>query len=265
MNTPSTRLPALDVLRGVAIVWMIGFHLAFDLNHFGWIEPRQQFLADPFWTWQRVCIVSLFMFCAGASQALARGHAVTWPRFWRRWSQVVACAALVSLATWWVFPQSWVSFGVLHGLALMVLVARLTSGWSPIVLVGAAALALVLPQLVSHPVFDNRWLNGIGLVTQKPFTEDYAPLLPWMGMVWLGMVCGPRGVTLLQSWIESPHADATAALAAIPTAGPTGDDRAWAAPLPRGLALIGRWPLTLYMVHQPLFWGTLMLVDSLRP
>ena len=192
----SQRLLLLDALRGAAIVWMVMFHLAYDLNHFGWLQPRQQFLVDPFWTWQRVCIVSLFMFCAGASQAMAHSNGVNGSRFARRWLQVAACAVLVSLATWFVFSQSWISFGVLHGLALMVLIARWTAAWKPGLLMVLAALALVAPQFVQHPMFDNRWLNGVGLVTRKPVTEDYAPLLPWMGMVWMGLALGPRLQTI---------------------------------------------------------------------
>ena len=30
----ATRMDRLDALRGLAIVWMALFHLAFDLNHF---------------------------------------------------------------------------------------------------------------------------------------------------------------------------------------------------------------------------------------
>ncbi|MFY8088584.1 MAG: heparan-alpha-glucosaminide N-acetyltransferase domain-containing protein, partial [Rubrivivax sp.] len=55
-----TRFDRLDALRGVAIVWMAVFHFCFDLNHFRLLEPRQNFYLDPFWTWQRASIVSLF-------------------------------------------------------------------------------------------------------------------------------------------------------------------------------------------------------------
>lgn len=230
------RLATLDALRGVAIVWMVLFHLAYDLNHFGWLSPRQEFLADPFWTWQRVCIVSLFMFCAGLSQSMAQAQAQPWTRFWRRWVQVAGCAVLVSVATWVVFPNSWISFGVLHGLALMVLIARLTAHWPARLLWPLALVALLLPHLVQHPAFDNRWLNGLGLVTRKPVTEDYAPLLPWMGMVWLGVALGPR----FQQW----------ALPRGPVVGLVA----------RAFARTGQWPLSIYMLHQPVFWGVLMLM-----
>ena len=56
------RYGRLDALRGVAIVWMAVFHFCFDLNFFGWLDPRQNFYTDPFWTMQRKAIVSLFLF-----------------------------------------------------------------------------------------------------------------------------------------------------------------------------------------------------------
>lgn len=226
------RLVVLDAVRGAAIVWMLLFHLAYDLNHFGLLNPPQLFLSDPVWTWQRMCIVSLFMFCAGASQALAAQAGSSWTRFWRRWWQLAGCATVVSVATWWVFPQSWISFGVLHGLACMVLLARLTASWPRWLLLALAVLALAAPQLVQHSVFDSRWLNGVGLVTRKPITEDYAPLLPWMGVVWLGLAFG-------------------AGLSRVAVGQAVGV---------KVLARIGQWPLSIYMLHQPIFWGVLLIL-----
>ena len=66
------RFERLDALRGVAIVWMAGFHFSFDLNFYQLLHPRQNFYGDPFWTVQRSCIVSLFLFCAGLGQAAQR-------------------------------------------------------------------------------------------------------------------------------------------------------------------------------------------------
>ena len=92
---PLRRHDRLDALRGAAIVWMAGFHFAFDLDHFGFI--RQSFHTDPLWTVQRTCIVSLFLFCAGLGQAVAERQGQPWSRFWRRWAQVAGCAVLVSI------------------------------------------------------------------------------------------------------------------------------------------------------------------------
>jgi uncharacterized membrane protein len=227
------RFDRLDALRGVAIVWMALFHLCFDLNHFGLI--RQNFYTDPFWTVQRSCIVTLFMFCAGFGQAVAFEQRQGWPRFWRRWAQVAACALLVSAGSWVMFPRSWISFGVLHGFAVLLVMSRLTAGWGrwlwPLGLV-----AIVLPLLVQHPWFDTRWTNWIGLVTRKPVTEDYAPVLPWLGVVWWGLASGRWVLARRRAWLAGTLAPALAPL-----------------------ALLGRWSLSFYMLHQPVLIGLLML------
>ena len=125
-----TRFDAVDALRGLAMVWMTEFHFSFDLNHFGFW--RQDFYSDPLWTWQRTLILSLFLFCAGIGQAIAVRQGQSWPRFWRRWAQLVGCALLVTLGSWLMYPQSYIYFGVLHGMAVMLIIVRLCArygGW----------------------------------------------------------------------------------------------------------------------------------------
>ncbi|HMR71321.1 MAG TPA: heparan-alpha-glucosaminide N-acetyltransferase, partial [Rubrivivax sp.] len=186
---PAARFDRLDALRGAAMVWMALFHFAFDLNHYGLLDPRQDFYRDPLWTLQRTAIVSLFLLSAGIGQAVAAQAGQGWARFGRRWLQIAGCALLVSLGSAWMFPRSWISFGVLHGIALMLVVVRLTAGWGawrwPL---GLAAI--LLPQWVAHPFFDSRWTNWVGLVTHKPVTEDFVPLLPWLGVMWWGAAAG---------------------------------------------------------------------------
>lgn len=233
------RFDRLDALRGVAIVWMAAFHFCFDLNHFGLLTPRQLFTADPFWTTQRTCIVSLFLFCAGFGQALAAHAGQSWPRFWRRWAQIAGCAVLVSLGSAWMFPRSWIFFGVLHGIAVMLIVVRLAAplrGW--LWLLGA--LALLAPRLVANPLFDAPWLRWLGLVTIRPVTEDYVPLLPWLGVMLWGLAAGQSLLQARPGWVT----------AAVPSGA-------------RPLAALGRWSLSFYMLHQPVFIGALMLYKAL--
>ncbi|MEY8874894.1 MAG: DUF1624 domain-containing protein [Leptothrix sp. (in: b-proteobacteria)] len=229
------RLDRLDALRGAAMVWMTLFHAAFDLNQHGLIAP-QNFYLDPFWTVQRLCIVSLFLLCAGAGQAVAQLQAVSWPRFWRRWAQVLGCALLVSAGSAWMFPQSWISFGVLHGLAVMTLLARLMARWPARAWIALALAAMLLPWIATHPVFDSRWTNWVGLVTFKPRTEDYVPLLPWLGVLMLGGVAG--------RWLLRQEGGA-----------PGGWLRGGLARGLQPLAWLGRHALSYYMLHQPVLIG----------
>ncbi len=229
------RFDRLDALRGLAMVWMALFHFAFDLNHFGLLLPRQNFHTDPLWTVQRACIVSLFLFCAGLGQALALHQGQGWPRFWKRWAQVAGCALLVTLGSYPMFPNSYIAFGVLHGIALMLIVTRLTGGWGRwLWLLGA--LAIVLPRVAAHPFFDGPAFSWLGLVTHKPITEDYVPLLPWLGLMWWGLAAGQWLLVHRRSWLGGP----------LPA-------------VLRPSAALGRWPLSFYMLHQPLLIGAVMV------
>ena len=218
---------------------MAGFHFAFDLNHFGFIQ--QNFYNDPRWTVQRTCIVSLFLFCAGLGQAVAWQQGQRWPRFWRRWAQVAGCALLVSLGSYLMFPRSWISFGVLHGMALMLILARLAAPLGPRWLLPLGLAALLLPQWLQHPLFDTRLTNWVGLVTRKPVTEDYVPVLPWLGVMLWGLAAG--------QWLLRRRPARIAGALARPLA---------------PLAVLGRWSLSFYMLHQPLLIGALMAVVALR-
>ena len=231
------RFDRLDALRGLAIVWMAAFHFSFDLDHFGFTD--QDFYADPFWTGQRMAIVTLFLLCAGAGQAVAIAQGQPLARFWKRWAQVAGCALLVSVGSWFMFPRSFISFGVLHAIAVMLIVVRFTAGWGawrwPL-----GALAIALPWLLQHPVFDSRWTNWIGLVTHRPVTEDYVPLLPWLGVVWWGAAAATWLLAHSREVLSGP----------LPAAA-------------RPLAVLGRWSLSFYMLHQPILIGLLMAAKFL--
>ena len=241
------RLDRLDALRGVAIVWMAAFHFCFDLNHFGLIT--EDFRRDPFWTGQRTAIVSLFLLCAGLGQALAlagegagapAGSGLDSARFWRRWAQVAGCAVLVSAGSWLMFPRSFIFFGVLHGVAVMLILTRLlhrAGRW--LWLLGL--VAIVCPLLWRHPWFEPRWLAWTGLGTLKPVTEDHVPVLPWLGVMLWGLALGRWLLQHRPGWITG---------GLLPVLQP--------------LAVLGRWSLSFYMVHQPVLIGALMAWMALR-
>ncbi|CAN5496170.1 hypothetical protein BH10PSE16_BH10PSE16_16360 [soil metagenome] len=243
------RFDSLDALRGMAIVWMTAYHFCFDLNHFGYLH--QNFYTDPVWTWQRTAIVSLFLFTAGLGQAVAVHQHQRWPRFWRRWVQVAGSALLVSAGSYVMYPQSFIYFGVLHGLAVMLLIVRLSAGWGRwLWLLGGAAIALKFLAVSAHaawPAIDflnqNIW-NWLGLISRKPITEDYVPLVPWLGVMWWGMASGRWVLRQRPHWLQ---------LQAMP-----------AVPLVKALAGLGRWSLSYYLLHQPVLIGLLMAISALK-
>jgi uncharacterized membrane protein len=240
MRRTAARYDSIDALRGVAIVWMTVFHFCFDLSHFRFI--RQDFYNDPFWTWQRTAIVSLFLFCAGIGQAIAVDQQQDARRFWKRWSQVAGCALLVTAGSYFVFPKTFIYFGVLHGIALMLVAVRFSAGWGRwLWLAGAVAIAMKFAAVQAHAAWpaldflnDKPW-SWLGLISRKPFTEDFVPLVPWLGVMWWGMAAGQWLLRERRAWLARPLAKVAAPLA-------------W----------LGRWSLSWYMLHQPVLFGILL-------
>jgi uncharacterized membrane protein len=96
---------------------------------------------------------------------------------------------------------------------------------------------------VSHPSFDTRLTSIFGLVTHKPITEDYVPILPWLGVMWWGLAATQWVLARRPAWLTSPIAD--------PVPGKISPRQ--------GLSLLGRWSLTFYMLHQPILIGAVQL------
>ncbi len=229
------RLPLLDAIRGVALLAMFAYHLAFDLVAFGVLQ--QDPYHSPLWIAARSAILGTFLTVTGISLRLATRTGVRWKVLLRRAGRIGGCALLASAGSYAMFPQSWIWFGVLHHIAVASLlgVAFLRLGSLNLV-IGAACVGV--GALAGLPQFDHPALQWIGLMTHKPVTEDYVPLLPWFGFVLWGIFAGGR----------------------IAASGAGNAYRQPATAAGRMLCLAGRHSLLLYMIHQPIFIGALMLV-----
>lgn len=232
----ASRVPAIDGLRGSALCLMIAYHLCFDLNWFGFI--RADFDHDPLWLGFRGLIVSAFMLLVGVSLVLARRAGVTPRRFWRRIALIMFCAILVSVASYLTFPATFITFGILHCIAVASVLAWPVAENARTALLAGIAIVAV-GNAVSVPLFDSPWLQWIGLMTHKPATEDYVPVLPWLGVVLIGIAMG--------HWLGTrefrplrPLSQAT----------------------PRWLGWLGRHSLIVYLVHQPVLIGLLRVLSN---
>jgi uncharacterized membrane protein len=136
-----------------------------------------------------------------------------------------------------VFPQSFIWFGVLHAIAVSLVVAKPLVR-RPFFAAIAGVVVIVVGLAYANPAFDQRALGWLGFMTAKPVTEDYVPLFPWMGVLFLGIALGPL---LIRSEFR--------AIASL-------------ARLPRWLAFLGRHSLAMYLLHQPLLFVLLWLATS---
>nr|WP_269468129.1 heparan-alpha-glucosaminide N-acetyltransferase [Devosia ureilytica] len=230
------RLAVIDIARGVAIVAMVIYHLSWNLSYYRFIPVDVGF--DPGWVAFARTILFAFMVLVGVGLVLGHGDGMRWKSFWRRWLLVVGGAALITLGTWFAFPDSLVYFGVLHAIALTSLLA-LPFVFTPIWLTGLAALVVIgLPFVFADPLYNEKLFSWIGFWVVPPPTNDLVPVFPWLGVVLLGVVA----MRLIRGTV------AEARIAAI-------QPRSIGA---RGLGWMGRWSLVIYLVHQPLLLAIIM-------
>jgi uncharacterized membrane protein len=226
------RVEGLDALRGIAILAMVVYHFCFDLRYFG--VARWDFEHDIRWLAARTLILSSFLLIAGISAALARRDPAADARWPRHVAVIGGAALLVTAASAMMFPRSFIWFGVLHAIALSLLLARPLVD-RPRAAVAAGVIVIAAGVMLSSQHFDNRMLGWLGFMTGKPMTEDYVPLFPWSGVLFLGIAAGHALV-----------ASNFAMLAPL-------------ARMPRALRFLGRHSLAVYLVHQPLLLGGLGL------
>ena len=228
----SPRVAAIDALRGLAIAAMVAYHFAFDLAYFR--ITRADFYRDPFWLHSRTAILSSFLLLAGLSLVLAERSGRGRARFWRHVAIITACALAVSAGSYLVFPKSYIWFGVLHAIALSLILVRPVAAHPRVALVSGIA-AVAIGNLWTSPAFDNRLWGWLGFASMKPVTEDYVPLFPWIGVVLIGVAAG--------------HALVRHEFRAIALFGR----------LPSAFRWLGRHSLAVYMFHQPLLLGLIAL------
>lgn len=234
------RFWEIDALRGVAIIMMVIYHLMWDLYTFGIAEID---LFGPFWQGFQRTTASLFLILVGvllqlrADRLRASGKgAAIWPRQVRRALIVFSAGLLVTAVTYVVLPREYVIFGILHLIGVGMILAY------PFVPLGVwnvvPGLALIAAGgVVSQIVVPYPWLLWLGVRPAGFASIDYFPLLPWFGVILLGLA-GGRLVYGNGRRLPLP-------------------DLAHTPPV-RLLAWLSRYALLIYLIHQPLLIAALM-------
>jgi uncharacterized membrane protein len=247
------RIEGVDLSRGLAITLMFAYHFCYDLAYFRFVPwTSDDMLTESGWIVWRNLIVTSFLTLVGFSLALRTVFKPSSSDFWKRWAQIAGAAMMVSLASYGFSSERWIYFGILHFIAVTLLLCRLmllrikSARW--IAALGVAAI--VTGFLFSNSALDSPPLNILGFAAHKPQTDDYVPLFPGIGVVLIGIAGG----LLWKAHGFKPVAALSGLQAAVPV------------PLQKVLAQMGRWSLTIYLVHQPILIGMLTAIASLiRP
>jgi uncharacterized membrane protein len=238
--SPAARLQLIDMARGLAVLAMVVYHFCWDLRYFGYIASDVE--GGLGWRIFSHATAGSFLFIVGVSLVLATRRGFDLRRFLRRLGVIVAAAAAITLVTFFVFPETYIFFGILHNIAVAS-VLGLPFLRAPILLVvGAAIACFAAPPLLAGPAFDSPALVWLGLASAFPRTNDFVPLFPWFGVVLLG-------IAATRAWlIRAPEH--------LPIS---------RARMPWQLLWVGRQSLAIYLLHQPILFGLVYLAAQVYP
>ena len=228
------RLHYLDIIRGIAIILMVVYHFCFDLDNFHFIQIDMD--TSPLWRGFRYLIITLFLSTMGISLALTHHQKICWVCLKKRSLLLGGAAILVSLASYLQFPQTWIYFGILHFI--------LFASWLGLLFIGRPWLSLITALFILLGTALG-WLHTDRLFSllQQPlhlppeYTEDLVTPFPWFAVVLIGIFI------VAKDWHLIPKVKATI--------------------ISNNISFLGRHSLLIYLIHQPILFGGVMLFAKL--
>jgi len=234
MNVVVKRFWEVDALRGLAIVMMVLFHLVYDLNFWGLWKVD---LYSGFWWFFPRAIAGTFILLVGVSLTLSLARATStagrrlYLRYLRRGLRVFSWGLVITAVTWLFYRSGFVVFGILHfiGVAIILAYPFLKLRYWNLLL--GVALVVVGVYLEGWRV-ETPWLVWLGLRPLHFQSVDYFPLIPWFGVVLVGVFLGNTLYAGYTRRFPLPDVSTSA--------------------LVRWLGFLGRHSLLIYLTHQPI-------------
>ena len=234
MTNADYRFWEIDLLRGIAIIMMIVFHVLYDLYFF---NIYKIVLYSGFLLWYVYSIASIFILLVGICLTLSYTKAkkkLTKKelklKFLFRGIKIFGFGLVITLATMLYLPEGFILFGVLHCIGLSIILAypflqlHIQNLLFGVILISAGLYLKTLT--VNFP-----WLIWLGFTPGQFYTVDYFPLLPWFGVILIGIFIGNK---LYSDYKRKFYLIDLSRFRYI-----------------RSLCFIGRHSLIIYFLHQP--------------
>jgi uncharacterized membrane protein len=227
------RFWEVDAARGVAIIMMIVYHSTYDLDTLGGYDIQS---TSGHWALFADLTAGLFLFLVGVSLAISRTRAsmTGWKLFGKylaRGSRILAYGTILTVVLL-VLGMGVVAFGILQLIGVSIILAYPFLGlrFTNLVL-GTLIFAAGQYIMAQDPYSQSFWLLPFGVVPEGVMMPDYRPLLPWFGVVLIGLFFG--NVVYGDGRRPAVLTDKT--------------------PVPaRPLLPLGRNSLLVYLIHQPI-------------
>jgi uncharacterized membrane protein len=246
------RIFELDFIRGTCIFFMILDHTLYDLAFIfidqwapsGFLYQLCNFARHTYFPWVlrdviREIIIFLFIFICGTSCSFSRSN-------FKRGVRLLAVALALSAFTcgadqvYGHGENFIIRFGILHMLAVSILLYCLLKRLGFRVMLILAIASLVLGLYFSHRPLDTDFAYmNILMYTDYPFySADYFPLMPFSGYFLIGTTVGQRLYRERRSLLSNVN---------------------WPG-FTKPVLFAGRNALFIYILHQPLIYSILFIL-----
>jgi uncharacterized membrane protein len=191
------RFIEIDMLRGAAILLMIFGHILWDLDYFGLVPMNNGIYS----TLQKT-VPPLFFLLVGMSLIVSKKKAEHNPKIdeniynkhlVERGLKIFCLGMCLTIGSLIFIPGKIVFFGVLHCIGLSIVLSSFflkRRKYVPIFAVSFIFIGWLFTQIyIQNPTLLHL-IIGQHSADLWSYTLDYFPLLPWFGLVLLGIVIG---------------------------------------------------------------------------
>ena len=233
MNYSINRFWELDFTRGLAVIGMIIFHALWNLNFFGYTTLN--LYSGWLGIFQKVIAVT-FLALVGIGLTLSANkheNYKTW--FLKRGLFIFGLGMLITAFTFIFFRENLIYFGILHliGVSIILAIPFAKQIYANLIL----GLSLIITGLYLQTLtFNFSYLLWLGFYTPLA-TFDYYPILPWFGVILIGIAVGNiiyKNGNRLKEIKDYNNI----------------------------ISKIGKQSLLIYFIHQPILFGVLMLLAT---
>lgn len=240
------RFWEIDFLRGIAIIMMIVFHLLYDLDYFGNYSFN---LSSGFWLYFGRITAVIFLLLVGISLTLSFSRVKNKLtqrelilKYVKRGLKIFSLGLIITLLTWIFLGEGFIIFGILHLIGVSIILAY------PFIRLKYQNLAIgsaliVFGLYLSKLTFKFKWLLWLGFRPESFYTFDYFPILPWFGLVLIGIFIGNKLYSNYKRQFEFPDFSKVKSIGLFST--------------------LGRNSLIIYLLHQPLILFVLYVLGVL--
>ncbi len=234
------RIHLLDIFRGISVSAMVVYHFFWDLGYFKFIELENMTRGLPLFFAQ--CIGASFIVISGISFRLAIHSKNFSIKFLRRLLVLVLTCSVITSITFFVDKTSFIFFGILHFLATCSLLGLLflkVKNNNHLFILFVCSLFVSVSNITFDLPSHFSWL---GLNSEVPITNDFYPLFPWVSFYFFGLWVSEPVKSYLTHRNSSYEKDYSKFFIIY-----------------KGLQFLGRNSLTVYILHQPIFFSLFLI------